>query len=68
MRRLRVTATIDKDTASPDSIQAAQTFLTAALLERAEDNEVALNWNTWHSYSRRTMSGDLVIIQWARVI
>lgn len=68
MRRLRVTAIIDKDAASPDSIQAAQTFLTAALNERAEDNEVALNWNTWHALTRRTISGDLVIVQWARVL
>lgn len=67
-RRVRVQAPIDKDAASPDSIAAAQSFLTSLLFERAETLGVALNWNTWRTYARKNRQGDLVLTQWARVI
>lgn len=67
-RRIRVTATVDRDSVSPDSIKAAHAFLTDLLFERAETIKVALDWNTYHAYSRRDRRGDLVIIAWVRVI
>lgn len=67
MKRIRVQATIDKDAASPDSIIAAQTFLTGQMFERATALGLALNWTTWRCHTRRR-NGDLVLTQWARVI
>lgn len=67
-RRLRVTAPIDSDAASPDSIEAASTFLTRLLFERANTLGVALNWNTWRTRVAKRRNGDLVVIQWVKVI
>jgi hypothetical protein len=64
---MRVKATIDRDSVSPDAIRACATYLTNLLERRSENQGIALNWNTWRSYQRRDRHGDLVIIQWARV-
>ncbi len=61
-------ATIDRDSVSPDSIRAANTYLTCQMEERAEREGLCLNWNRWHTYNKRDRHGDLVIIQWARVL
>lgn len=68
MNRIRVQAPIDKDSVSPDSIAAAQQFLTNLMAERAETLGVCLNWNTMRCYTRRSRRQDaLLITQWARV-
>lgn len=65
--RLRLTAPIDADAVSPDSIQAATTYLTQALFEQANYLRLSLDWNTWRTYTRRKRNGDLVLIQWVKV-
>lgn len=66
--RLRASATLDKDEVSPVSIEACNSFLTKILEERADTLGIAINWNSWHTYSRRKVRGDLVVVQWAKVI
>ena len=70
MNRIRVQAPIDRDAASPDSIAAAQQYLTAQMAERAEDLGVVLDWNTFRTYVRISWfpRGDLLLTQWAKVI
>lgn len=68
VNRIRVQAPIDRDAVSPDSIGAAQTFLTRLLFERADALGVAIDWNTWRTYARKNQNGDLVVTQWARVL
>lgn len=68
MNRIRVEAPIDKDAISPDSVAAAQVFLTGQMFERANNMGVALDWTTFTCYSRiRRKSGDLVLVQWAKI-
>ena len=67
LRRIRLEAPIDRDAASPDSIQAATTYLIGALFERAEREGVALDWGSWRTFVKRRRNGDLTIIQYARV-
>lgn len=68
MHRIRVKATIDQDAASPDSINAANEYLTRQIEERAMSARLAIDWGTWRSYARRDRHGDLLLIQWAKVI
>jgi hypothetical protein len=68
VNRIRVQATIDRDAASPDSIAAAQRYLTAQMTERAENIAIALNWNTFRTYVRPNRHGDLILTQWAKVV
>lgn len=68
MTRLRMTAPLDRDGVSPDSIRAANEFLTKLLEERAETAGVVLDWNTWKCRVVSKRSGDLELIQWVRVI
>lgn len=68
MNRIRVQATIDRDAASPDSIAAAQEYLTGQMTARAENIQVALNWNTFRTYVRPNRHGDLILTQWAKVV
>lgn len=65
--RIRIQAPIDRDAVSPDSILAANAYLTHSLLERAESMGVAMNWNTWRCYTRRKRNGDLIVTQWVKV-
>jgi hypothetical protein len=51
---------------SPDSIEAAATFCTRALFEQANFLGLALDWNTWRTYTRRKRNGDLILIQWVK--
>lgn len=68
-RRIRVTATIDGDGASPDSITAAQEYLTDQMLRRAIGAGVCLDWGSWRTIVRRSRkTGDLTLIQWAKVL
>lgn len=68
-RRIRVQTPIDWDCVSPESIIAAQTFATALMFERAESLGVALDWNTFRCYARRSRrQGALLLTQWARVL
>lgn len=54
---------------SPDSVAAAQTFLTKLMSERAASLGVALDWNSFRCLSRKKWrGGDLIITQWARVL
>jgi hypothetical protein len=64
--RLRITAPIDANAVSPDSIEAAATFCTRALFEQANFLGLALDWNTWRTYTRRKRNGDLILIQWVK--
>lgn len=68
MNRLRVQATVDGDAVSPDSIRAAAIYLTSQLEERAAAELVALDWNTFHAYTWRKRNGDIVFVQWVKVI
>lgn len=69
MNRIRVQAPIDEDSVSPDAIAAAQSFLTTLMFERAEALGVAVNWNTFRSYSRHSRRQKaLLITQWAKVL
>lgn len=69
MKRIRVQAPIDSDSVSPDSIAAAQSFLTSLMHERAESLGVAIDWNTFRTYTRRSRRQKaLLVTQWARVL
>lgn len=68
MKRIRETATIDRDSVSPDSIRAAQEYLLASLERRAEALMLAMDWNTWRTVSRRRANGDLHIIQYVKAL
>lgn len=68
-RRVRATVTLESDHVSPDSIKAANEYLTMALIDRAwTTGGETVNWNTWHCISRNRANGDLSIVQWARVL
>lgn len=67
-KRIRVQAPIDSDAVSPDSIAAAQQFITSLITERAETNGVALNWNTFRIYVRNSRRKKAMIVTgWVRV-
>lgn len=68
MRRIRVTATIDRDAASPDSIRAANEYLTSQIEQRANALLFGVDWNKWRCVTRQNRHGDLVLVQWARVL
>jgi len=65
--RIRAQAPIDREAASPDSIEAASAYLTRTIFEKAEALGVAIDWNSWRTYARRKRNGDLVLTQWAKV-
>lgn len=69
LHRIRVTATIDADAASPDSIKAAQVYLIEQLRQRADIVLMgAVDWGSWRSATRQRRNGDLVIVQWVRAL
>lgn len=69
MNRIRVQAPIDNDAVSPESIAAAQSFITTLMFERANSNGVALDWNTFRTYVRRSRRKQaLLITGWAKVM
>lgn len=68
MNRIRVSAIIDGDAVSPDSISAANEYLTHQIEERAEVLDLSINWNTWRSYSKPVNGKDLKITQWAKIM
>ena len=65
--RIRLQAPIDRDAVSPDSITAANTYLTLSIQGRAELMGVVPDWNTWRSYTRKRRNGDLIVTQWVKV-
>lgn len=68
MKRIRVMVTLDKDGVSPDAIKATNEYLTCLLEKRAEDQQLAVNWNSWKTSAHKQRNGDLTILQLARVI
>lgn len=68
MRRIRVEAPIDGHAVSPDSIAAANQYLTMQIQARADVRGLAVDWNSWRTYARRRRNDDLVIVQYAKVL
>lgn len=68
MSRIRVQTKIDRDAVSPDSINAANTYLLGVMLERTLPLAISIDWNTWRTYARTNRHGELVITHWARVL
>jgi len=68
VNRIRMEAPLDGDSVSPDAIRAANTFLTTLIEERAEGLGIAPDWNTFKSRVRTKRNGDVIVIQWVRVI
>jgi hypothetical protein len=68
-KRIRVAAPIDIDAVSPESIAAAQSFITSLMFERANSLGVALDWNTFRTYVRvRKAKQAMVITGYAKVL
>lgn len=65
--RVRVSTVIDRDAVSPDSIHAASEYLLGVMVDKAEFFAVAIDWNTFHAYTRR-QAGDLMLVHWAWVL
>ena len=69
MSRIRVQAPIDEDSASPESIAAALSYVANLLFERAESLGVALNWNTFKVYTRHSRRQNAMLVTgWAKVM
>lgn len=68
MKRIRVTVTLDQDGVSPDSIKAANDYLTDTIFATAELQRLAVDWNSWRSRAIHRRSGELELVQWAKVL
>lgn len=52
---MRVKVRVDSDAASPDCISAAIQYVIGALFERANEEEVALDWSAVCVWARRSL-------------
>lgn len=68
MRRIQAKVTIDADAVSPDSLTAAQTYLTGVMFDRANALRLTMDWSSWRCHTRRRRNGELVLTQWAKVL
>lgn len=67
MNRVRVEAKIDRDAMSPDSIKAAQEYLTGSMATKAEEAGVALDWSRFRTTTYQSKA-EVTLVQWAPVL
>ena len=69
MSRIRIQAPIDDDSVSPESVSAALTYIAGLIGQRAEAMGVALDWNSFKIYTRRSKRKKaLLVTGWAKIL